>query len=695
MVKKVNRFCKIVSYRMSKYRILLYTFFLVILHVIMWGRLEVNRFYNDWLILTKYPFFLFPIYWLILSKASEFLWQETVQPSTFARMWQLFISGFRRLLPFIMAHGISLAWFMTVLTKFGNVMGLYFFYAISTPILLYAAAFAVYSGSAIGKTGICRTIFFLVIGIIALLPLIAGMAAFISSFTLLYILGWAIILIFFISFSCRTFWKRRYGGLVFFGIAFAISLTCHAIFDWAASIQLGRAERRLSAAGMPTKASDFIAPQIPESENSAAIYLKAIIPLKSFHGKYPNAMRLVNHWPLGSTVPVVELTELREKLLRDPDFIKMYNMVKDADKMPGFYLDIDYSNGFWMPEEQSFTKDIDLLCKFVLARMNVLIYEKKYHEAMDDGLLLYRLYRKLEYDYSLSAGGYSIASPFWIAPQLYYLFQKSRGYLSYEDYRKLLSETGEPFHPDAYIDGAGYSLLALVESVTTGRKLLPLCPCVTMDSFREIPEDFPEKSLPAIIYGVICVHAAYHELGTGRIHRILHEVFIYVARPAIKVDTAFALNTFRMLKDLHHLPVRNQREFLKRWKEKYHINKIMPNRVMSYKYLEPWLRTNGHGQLDYFKGKIAKQRGLRLVIALEMFRAETGAYPDRLSMLAQRILDEIPLDPFIDEQFHYRKQKNGYILYSVGPNLKDDDGTNNAKEKDDILLWKVLSVSLF
>ena len=99
-------------------------------------------------------------------------------------------------------------------------------------------------------------------------------------------------------------------------------------------------------------------------------------------------MRLVNHWPLGSTVPVVELTELREKLLRDPDFIKMYNMVKDADKMPGFYLDIDYSNGFWMPEEQSFTKDIDLLCKFVLARMNVLIYEKKYHEAMDDGLLL-------------------------------------------------------------------------------------------------------------------------------------------------------------------------------------------------------------------------------------------------------------------------------------------------------------------
>lgn len=53
-----------------------------------------------------------------------------------------------------------------------------------------------------------------------------------------------------------------------------------------------------------------------------------------------------------------------------------------------------------------------------------------------------------------------------------------------------------------------------------------------------------------------------------------------------------------------------------------------------------------------------------------------GAYPARLEDLAPRFLDRIPTDPFTGGPFVYERRGAGYLLYSFGPNGRDDGGTD-------------------
>jgi hypothetical protein len=71
------------------------------------------------------------------------------------------------------------------------------------------------------------------------------------------------------------------------------------------------------------------------------------------------------------------------------------------------------------------------------------------------------------------------------------------------------------------------------------------------------------------------------------------------------------------------------------------------------------------------------QNGLLLVtLALQAFRLEHGRYPASLAELAPVYLKRLPDDLFaLHGTFGYRIQGEGYVLYSVGPDAKDDGGT--------------------
>jgi hypothetical protein len=64
----------------------------------------------------------------------------------------------------------------------------------------------------------------------------------------------------------------------------------------------------------------------------------------------------------------------------------------------------------------------------------------------------------------------------------------------------------------------------------------------------------------------------------------------------------------------------------------------------------------------------------RVVLALKQHRQEHGSYPANLGDLQQAPGRTLPQDPFAGRAFRYRRQKDGFLLYSVGPNLKDDGG---------------------
>lgn len=82
----------------------------------------------------------------------------------------------------------------------------------------------------------------------------------------------------------------------------------------------------------------------------------------------------------------------------------------------------------------------------------------------------------------------------------------------------------------------------------------------------------------------------------------------------------------------------------------------------------------------------------RTALALVLYQKTHGSYPDRLDNIAPDFINAIPVDTFSGKSLVYKKSGKGFILYSLGPNMKDDHGTPfqppiNMDTKGDIV-WK-------
>jgi aminoglycoside phosphotransferase (APT) family kinase protein len=80
------------------------------------------------------------------------------------------------------------------------------------------------------------------------------------------------------------------------------------------------------------------------------------------------------------------------------------------------------------------------------------------------------------------------------------------------------------------------------------------------------------------------------------------------------------------------------------------------------------------------------QDNLFLAFALAWYQREQGHYPQTLDALAPKYLRRVPQDLFSGKALVYRPAANGYLLCSVGPNGKDDEGRgpNDNPPGDDL-----------
>ncbi|MHB1456260.1 MAG: hypothetical protein ACYC0V_05030 [Armatimonadota bacterium] len=70
----------------------------------------------------------------------------------------------------------------------------------------------------------------------------------------------------------------------------------------------------------------------------------------------------------------------------------------------------------------------------------------------------------------------------------------------------------------------------------------------------------------------------------------------------------------------------------------------------------------------------AEVSGSRILVALMAYRSRYGNYPSSLDQLRSKLKWVIPEDPFTGKDFIYKTKGKGFLLYSIGPNLKDDSG---------------------
>jgi len=68
----------------------------------------------------------------------------------------------------------------------------------------------------------------------------------------------------------------------------------------------------------------------------------------------------------------------------------------------------------------------------------------------------------------------------------------------------------------------------------------------------------------------------------------------------------------------------------------------------------------------------------RLIVACRGYEQDTGRKPDSLDALVPNYLEEVPADPYDGRPFRYLRASN--IVYSVGSDLADDNGSDRLSE---------------
>lgn len=86
----------------------------------------------------------------------------------------------------------------------------------------------------------------------------------------------------------------------------------------------------------------------------------------------------------------------------------------------------------------------------------------------------------------------------------------------------------------------------------------------------------------------------------------------------------------------------------------------------------------------------------RTMLDLVKYKHTFGVYPKSLDELKSQLKVDVPVDPMSGKDFNYKRQGDGFLLYGIGGNMRDDGGkwdrrSNYAppgKDFDDIV-WKM------
>lgn len=82
---------------------------------------------------------------------------------------------------------------------------------------------------------------------------------------------------------------------------------------------------------------------------------------------------------------------------------------------------------------------------------------------------------------------------------------------------------------------------------------------------------------------------------------------------------------------------------------------------------------------------LLRLRLLETRLALELYRRAEGQWPTQLEDLVPGYLAAVPDDPFAAGPLIYRRQGDGFALYSVGPDGQDNGGRTSSGPQDDDL----------
>jgi hypothetical protein len=426
--------------------------------------------------------------------------------------------------------------------------------------------------------------------------------------------------------------KRILTGL---GVVIVALALVYAVLLVRATTGLRRAYAALAADGRPMQAAEILPPKVPDSDNAAVLYQSAALLLKGQPaGDKSLYERLTNYRFRPKTK--AELNEL----LRQEAVDKALSLIEQGTRRPACQFEPDRSNVLRFTDAPA----IDMvrnLAWIIKARINFEAETGHSAQAWDLVLTQLRFADSLRLDPASATQYTRLSLATWACRTI-----------------QSLCETAPP---DQEHRQALEALLARQEDVellirgVDGERLL----------IGEWFFSLPRAELDKILWAETGNHEndALPPTAGKALYRLGFHVIAF--KPRFVTDHAAYLDLMRKRVNLLRGPYRNKKEFdqfleTSNWNVLTHI-----------------LAGGSYG-IYVCREQVANLRLTRAGLALLQYRRTRGAFPETLAALG---LGEL-LDPFTDQPLHYRLQGEGFVVYSVSEDGKDNEGTPKPEREE-------------
>jgi len=164
------------------------------------------------------------------------------------------------------------------------------------------------------------------------------------------------------------------------------------------------------------------------------------------------------------------------------------------------------------------------------------------------------------------------------------------------------------------------------------------------------------------------------------------QIGLWFMRPMLKNEVIYMMKTYDLLEEAVSKPFYQAQGLVE----------DLEDRLAS----SPWYFVIADTIVPKASPVVVRQAGLEAMFyavqigaACKIYRSLQGRFPDKLEDLMTDTIDAVPLDPFTGKPFIYKSIGDGFVVYSLGSNQKDDEGrgtwqvTKIIMEKDDDWAW--------
>ncbi|MDD5454152.1 MAG: hypothetical protein PHW62_01450 [Candidatus Ratteibacteria bacterium] len=440
------------------------------------------------------------------------------------------------------------------------------------------------------------------------------------------------------------------------GIIFGVLILIYFIVDITFSIQLHNKIAELKRQGRPTTIAEIIPPPVPDEENATILYSRVfeLITWSCIEGSnIDNLRQIVKKLKslYDTSIWTDEEREKISKLINSKEVQDIFSILEKGSKKPKCRFELEYEKGYEM--ELLHLNKIRIYTELLCVKAMLEAESGNVEQVFDTLLIGLRMSNHLKDEPTLSSQLMRIVCDNLII-ECIEVIADLKG-ITQEQETLIMNELSAHQDVEPFVKA--------------------------MDGERVVGAgDFFEKFIQGeILYeDLISPKPKEWSLRAKLLMGCLSSPFY---RPIFKKDFVCFLTLLSKIQDSCSLPYYKIPEQIK-------YEKIEGN-IPPYCILTRIRIPNSTGERMFQAIHQANIDVCRVGLALKIYKTKTGNYPETLDFLS-----ELPIDPFSGKKLIYKKSGDGFILYSLGPNMKDDGGIPRGTDykatyyNDYDIVWK-------